>query len=217
MYDRYTKRYAYQANPDNTGPDDGIPDNIIIDFHQFYRSSYPTWCEYNGVAPCGNNAINGQWYQLINGQVVPIPRDSYRTISNNDTGTQDGGPDTAFGIYDYMLLRDKSEKASLYANLELMVNPDLVWNTNFGYATSYVSGHAQWPGHREDVRPTNWCHVTPRTGVGKPGMIARLTDPFLPASLGEHVLAQGLAELPMRRHYSHLPASREIHRREAIS
>ena len=217
MYDRYTKRYAYQANPDNTGPDDGIPDNIIIDFHQFYRSSYPTWCEYNGVAPCGNNAINGQWYQLINGQVVPIPRDSYRTISNNDTGTQDGGPDTAFGIYDYMLLRDKSEKASLYANLEFMVNPDLVWNTNFGYATSYVSGHAQWPGHRDDVRPTNWWGVNPDTGVGNPGMIARLTDPFLPASLREHMLAQGLTELPMSRHYSHLPASREIHRREAIS
>src|SRR5690606_16093278 len=40
MYDRYTKRWVYQANPENTGPDDGIPDNIIIDFHQFYRSPY---------------------------------------------------------------------------------------------------------------------------------------------------------------------------------
>lgn len=217
LLDRFTDRQVYQVNPDNTGPDDGIPDNIIINFRQFYRSHYPTWCVFEGSAPCGTNAINGDWYQLIDGQVTHIPRDSYRTISNNDTGTQDGGPDTAFGIYDYMLLRDKSEKSSVYSNLEFMVSPDLVWNTSFGYATSYVSGHAQWPGHRDDVRPTNWWGRDPETGLAHPGGIARLDDPFLPDSLREHMVANGLSELPMNRHYSHLPMSREIHRRDAVS
>ena len=210
LLDRFTNRLVYQANPDNTGPNDGIPDNIIINYRQFYRSPYPTWCVYNGVAPCGNNAINGDWYQLINDQVVHIPRDSYRTMSNNDTGTQDGGPDTAFGIYDYMLLRDKSEKASAYANLEFAVTPDLIWNTSLGYAHSYVSGHAQWPGHRDDVRPTNWWG-------NNPGLIARLDNPFVPDDLRAHMQANGLTELPMSRHYSHLPMSRENHSRDAIS
>lgn len=217
LLDRYRQRYVYQVNPENTGPQDGIPDNIIIDFHQFYRSPYPTWCEFEGQAPCGTNAINGDWYQLVDGQVRHIPRDSYRTISNNDTGTQDGGPDTAFGIYDYMLLRDKSEKASAYSNLEVQLTPELTWNTSLGYATSYVSGHAQWPGHRDDVRPTNWWGTDPETGTAHPGGIARLDDPFLPESLRAHMQANGLTELPFSRHYSHLPMSREIHRRDALS
>ncbi|UNK58635.1 TonB-dependent receptor [Pseudoxanthomonas daejeonensis] len=217
LLDRFQERMVYQANPANTGPDDGIPDNIIIDFHQFYRSPYPTWCEFNGRTPCGNNAINGNWYQLIDGQVVNVPRDSYQTISNNDTGTQNGGPDSTFGIYDYMLLRDKSEKASAYANLEVQLTPELVWNTSFGYATTYVSGHAQWPGHRDDVRPTNWWGTDPVTGVARPGMIARLSDPYLPDSMRAHMQALGVSQMPMSRHYSHLPMSRETHRRDAIS
>src|SRR5690606_2242045 len=63
LLDRFTDRQVYQVNPDNTGPDDGIPDNIIINFRQFYRSHYPTWCVFEGSAPCGTNAINGDWYQ----------------------------------------------------------------------------------------------------------------------------------------------------------
>lgn len=217
LLDRYKDRYVYQANPDNTGPDDGIPDNVIINFRQFYRSPYPTWCVFNGVSPCGTNAVNGDWYQLINDQVVHIPRDSYRTMSNNDTGTQDGGPDSAFGIYDYMLLRDKSEKSSAYANLEFALTPELIWNTNVGYAYTYVSGHAQWPGHRDDARATNWWGINPDTGVAHPGMVARLDDPFLPEALRAHMQANGWTQVPMSRHYSHLPMSREIHRRDAIS
>ncbi|MGY1408883.1 TonB-dependent receptor domain-containing protein [Luteimonas sp. A611] len=217
LLDRSSDRMVYAANPDNTGPDDGIPDNIIIDFHQFYRSPYPTWCEYQGESPCGTNAINGDWYQMIDGQVRHIPRDSYRSITNNDTGQQDGGPDTAFGIYDYMLLRDKSEKSSLYANLEFAVTPELIWNTNFGYARTYVSGHAQWPGHRDDIRQVNWWGRDPDTGVAYPGLVARLSDPFLPDSLRQRMLDQDMTELPMSRHYSHLPMSREIHRRQAVS
>ena len=42
--DRYPKNWAYQANPDNTGPNDGIPDNLIVDTKQFYRSNYTTFC-----------------------------------------------------------------------------------------------------------------------------------------------------------------------------
>ena len=120
-------------------------------------------------------------------------------------------------IDDQLLLRDKSEKASAYANLEFALTPDIVWNTNFGYATSYVSGHAQWPGHRDDARPTNWWGINPETGAAHPGMIARLDDPFLPDALRAHMQANGWTQVPMSRHYSHLPMSREIHRREAIS
>ncbi|MCL7715468.1 TonB-dependent receptor domain-containing protein [Stenotrophomonas mori] len=216
LLDRYDKLWSYQPNPRNTGPADGIPDNIIIDYHQFYRSNHPTFCIYDGASRCGSN--NGDWYQLIDGQVVNIPKDSYTVISNGDTGVQDGGPDTAFGIYDYMLLRDKSEKSSVYANLEFQLTPELVWNTNVGLAHTYVSGHSQWPGHRDDARPVNWWgpNVGGAAG-GNPGGIARLDDPFLPEALRAFMVEKGLSELPLNRHYSNLPMSREMHSRTAIS
>lgn len=75
----------------------------------------------------------------------------------------------------------------------------------------------QWPGHRDDVRPSNWWGRDPDSGVANTGSIARLGDPFLPDGLRQHMLAQGLSRLPFSRHYSHLPMSREIHRRDAIS
>lgn len=215
ILDRFTNRWTYQANPANTGPDDGIPDNYIADFRQFYRSHYPTFCIYDGAGRCGSN--NGDWYQFIDGQVVDIPRDSYTVVSNGDTGIQDGGPDTAFGIYDYMLLRDKSEKSSIYANLEVQLTPTITWNTSFGMAHTYVSGHAEWPGHRDDARPVNWWGINPETGTGHPGGIARLDDPLLPAALREFMEANGLSQISLNRHYSNLPMSREIHGRDAIS
>lgn len=213
--DRYTQRNTYAVNPANTGPDDGIPDNIIIDFHQFYRSPYPTFCLYGGQGTCG--ASNGDWYQYIDGTVVNIPKDSYSVVSNGNQGTQNGGPDTAFGIYDYVLLRDKSEKSSAYANVEFALTPNVMWNTSVGLARSYSSGNAQWPGYRDDARPTNWWGRDPDTGIAHPGGVARLDDPFLPEAMRAFMQAQGLEEIRLNRHYSHLPMSREIHRRDSFT
>ena len=213
--DRYDFRNTYAANPENTGPDDGIADNIIIDFHQFYRSPYPTFCLYGGEGSCGSR--NGDWYQYIDGAVVNIPKDSYKVVSNGNQGTQNGGPDSAFGIYDYVLLRDKSEKSSVYSNVEFSLTPDIVWNTSLGLARSYVSGNAQWPGYRDDARPTNWWGRDPVTGIAHPGGVATLDDPFLPDAMRDFMLAEGLQSIRLNRHYSHLPMIRETHRRDSFT
>ncbi len=213
--DRYPKNWAYQVNPDNTGPNDGIPDNIIVDTKQFYRSNYSTFCLFDRQG-CGTTR-NGDWYQLINGQVVQIPRDSYRVITTGELGTQAGGPDTAFGTLTNITIRDESKEASAYANLSYDLTPDVVWNTSFGLAQSWVSGSSSWPHYRDDFRPTNWWGINPTTGAGHSGEIARLTDPFLPESLRQFMVANGLTSIPLNRQYTNLPIQQEIHDRTAFT
>lgn len=213
--DRYPKNWAYQANPANTGPEDGIPDNIILDTKQFYRSNYSTFCLFNGQG-CGTTR-NGDWYQVINGQVVHIPRDSYRVLTTGELGTQIGGPDTAFGTLTNITIRDESKKGSAYANLSYDLTPDTVWNTSFGFAQSRVSGSSSWPHYRDDFRPTNWWGVDPATGAGHSGEIARLTDPYLPDSLRQFMVANGLTAIPLNRQYTNLPIQEETHDRTSFT
>lgn len=210
--DRWNKRYTYQVNPKNTGPNDGIPDNYLIDYHQFYRSHYPTFCVYGGAGMCGTN--NGQWYQLIGGNVVAIPKSSYTVVSPGDTGIQDGGPDSAFGIYDLTLLRAKSEKASAYSHLSYELTPSITWNGVFNFAHSYNRMNPEWPQYRDDARPTNWWG---KNGVGTTGEVARLTDPYLPDSLRDFMIANNLTSIPFDRHYTNIPTSWEIHERDAFT
>lgn len=217
VIDRYTERRAYHANPDNTDANDGIPDNIIINFNQFYRSNVPTFCIYDGASPCPSGVRDGDWYQLVNDQVRHIPKDSYRVMTGGDTGVQDGGDVVGFGIFDNLYLRDKSEKASLYSNLSVKLGETMTWNTSFGYAHSRVSGAAQWPEYRDDSRPTNWWGKDPETGTGFPGGVATFDDPYLPDSLRAFMEEQGLTEIRLNRHYYNLPAPREIHNRNAFS
>lgn len=104
VIDRYTERRAYNVNPRNTSASDGIPDNIIIDYHQFYRSNVPTFCIYRGASSCASGVRDGDWYQLVNGEVRNIPRDSYTVMTGGDTGVQDGGDSVGFGIFDNLYL-----------------------------------------------------------------------------------------------------------------
>ena len=217
VIDRYTDRRAYYLNPDNTGPNDGIPDNIVIDYNQFYRSHYPTFCIHEGEGRCGS-ARDGDWYQVINGDVVNIPKDSYRVMSPGDTGIQEGGPaDTGFGIFDNLFMRDESEKGSIYANLNVELTPEITWNTSLGWAHSYVSGVAQWPEYRDDARPTNWWGINPETGVGHPGGVATFDDPYLPDDLRSFMLDNSLDEVRLNRHYFNLPAPLEQHTRNSFT
>ncbi|HMN43186.1 MAG TPA: TonB-dependent receptor [Povalibacter sp.] len=220
LVDRHPDYYTYIANPANTGPNDGIPDNILGTYRQFYRSHYPTFCiQNNGTAGCNNSSIrDGNWYQLIGNQVVNIPKNYYTVVTGGETGQQNWtGPadyDTGTGLFDNLYQRDKSEKGSFYGNLEFQLTPDITWNTTLGYAYAKNSGVAQWPEYRDDVRPTNWWAIN---GVGTTGEIARLTDPYLPESLRSFMLANSLTSIPLDRHYLNLPAPTQIDTRHSYT
>jgi len=215
-------RYVYQPNnkdnlvagmPKSTGPADGIPDYVLVDFKQFYRATAPTFCIFEGAAPCGTN--NGQWYQLINDNLISIPQSSYTVYSNGDTGVQtDNGtgglPDSIDGLYTNVLLRTKAVRASgmLRANYEL--TPTTIVNGYVSYAHSYTRANTQWPVVRDDSRATNWYG-------GTSGEIARLTDPYLPDVLRQFMVDNGLTDIPLNRTYANLPTPWEIHSRNSVS
>lgn len=210
--DRMNKRYVYQPNPLSKAPDDGIPDNVLIDYHQFYRSPHPTFCIVGTQGRC--NTSNGDWFQLINGVVTSIPKSSYAVVTNGDTGVQNGGPDTAFGIYDNVLLRLKSERASAYSSVSFEITPAITWNIAGSFAHSYSRGNSSWPQYRDDARPTNWWGTN---GVGTTGEIARLTDPYITDSMRNFMVSRGLTQVSFNRHYTNLPIPYEIHSRNAFT
>jgi len=207
--DRWTDRDVYYANPANTGPDDGIPDSILArDYRVMYRSATPAWC-----LPVGCAGTTGQWYQLVNDQVVAVPRDSYTIVTGGLTGGQDGGP--GLNGNENHLIRNASERGSVYANLEFELTPDTVWNTALSYAHSYTNGATEFPEYRTDARtPPNWWG---KDGVGNTGEVATLSNPYLPDAMRQFMLDNGLTSLGLNRSYMNLPVPEEVHKRDNFS
>lgn len=206
--DRWSDRNSYYANPANTGPNDGIPDNILArDYRVMYRSAVPAFCMFNGKVPCGSN--NGQWYQLIDGIVTPVPQSSYKIVSKGQTGGQDGG--AGLNGNENHFIRNESSRASFYTNLNYELAPTLTWDVTASYAQTFTSGPTQFPEYRTDARtPPNWWG---KNGVGNTGEIATLTNPYLPASLRDFMTTNKLTQVALDRSYLNLPLALEQHRR----
>jgi outer membrane receptor protein involved in Fe transport len=202
--DRYAGRPSYYVNPANTGPNDGIPDNLLAtNTRQLNRSSVPAFCLPQG-AGCQ------QWYQLINGVVTPVPSSSYVVTVRGETGAQNGGPATAASAYENVMLRARSFKASAYSHLSYELAPDITWGATFSLAHTYNRATPEWPAVRTDQRPTNWWG-------GTTGELATLTNPYLPDSLRQFMLANGLTQINLDRTYLNLPRAYEYHRRNNLT
>lgn len=191
-YDRYANRAGYVPNPLNTGPSDGRPDNILEgNIRYLQRSNAPTFL------------YNNQWYQLRNGDLKPVGYD--RVIVAGALGSGVGGPGgNAFANH---FLRNQSESGSVYARAGYELSPDITWSANVSYARTETSGATVFPEVRDDSRPTNWWG-------GTTGEAATLTNPFLPASLRQFMVANNLTALPLSREYLNLPQPIESHKRD---
>ncbi|QJU59929.1 TonB-dependent receptor [Sphingomonas sp. AP4-R1] len=190
--DRYTDRVGYVPNPASTGPHDGIPDNILdTNIRYLQRSSVPTIY------------YNNQWYILNEGTLGRTGYDY--VITPGALGSGHGGAGaTAFENH---LLRDKLVLGSLYSRLAYDLSSALSWSATLSYAHSYARAPTVFPEARDDTRATNWWG-------GTTGGMATLTNPFLPDSLRQFMLANGLTSLPLNRTYSNLPQPFEIHERD---
>lgn len=192
--ERYTRRQTYYANPANTGPNDGIPDNITANnYGSLYRSSVPAFY------------VDNQWYQLHGGAVMAVAFDT--VVTPGETGTGDGGP-IVTGFENH-LLRNASEKVSLYSRLGYALTPAMRWNATVNYAHSFTRAVPEWPEVRTDARPANWWG-------GTTGEIATLANPYLPDAIRAFMVARNLTALPLDRTYFNLPQAYESHRRDNI-
>ncbi len=193
--DRYDRRQTYYVNPASKGPNDGIPDNILAtNYGSLYRSPVPSFY------------VGNQWYQYKQGAVVPV---AYNVlVTPGETGTGDGGPVTTG--FENHVLRNASQKASLYAHLAYEVTPAITWNATANYAHSFTRAPPEWPEVRTDARPTNWWG-------GTTGEIATLANPFLPDAIRQFMVANGLSALPLDRTYFNLPEAFELHHRDNVT
>jgi outer membrane receptor protein involved in Fe transport len=189
--DRYTNRISYVANPKNSGPNDGIPDNILdTNIRYMYRSNNPSYY------------YNGQWYALQGGAFGPV---NYNYVNApGELGNGDGGPGGT-GYWNHML-RDQLKTGALIARLNYQLTDAVSWGAHFDYGHSYAAAATVFPEIRDDSRATNWFG-------GTSGEVATLDNPFLPASLRQFMIANGLTRLYQDRDYHNFPQPLEIHHR----
>jgi outer membrane receptor protein involved in Fe transport len=199
--DRFPNRVQYVTNPAYTGPNSGPVD--ILDYNTRYlqRSPYPTFLY--GYVP---NVNPGQWYMLRNGVLSPTAYNY--SIAPGPLGSGDGGGG-ANGDENHFL-RDASRTGSLYSHLSYELTPSVTWNAMLSYANTYARADTVFPEVRDDSRPTNWWG-------GTTGEVATLTNPFLPASLQQFMIANNLTSLPLDRTYANLPEAYEIHNRNNVT
>jgi len=204
ILDRFPNRVSYYPNPASKGPNDGIPDNLLnTDTRQIHRSSVPTFC-----LPLGANCQ--QWYQLINNVVTAVPQSAYKVIIAGPTGTQQGGPANDSSAFENDVLRAKSSRATAYANVTYELTPAITWSATGSFAHTYTRATPEWPAIRSDSRATNWWG-------GTTGEIATLTNPFLPDSLRQFMVANNLTAIPLGRTYLNLPRAYEYDKRNQLT
>lgn len=201
---RYSGLALYYPNPANTGPNDGIPDNLLNrDQRQLHRASVPTFC-----LPAGAGCQ--QWYQIIGNSVQAVPRDSYQVITGGPTGTQIGGPASSDNSsFENVLLRPKSQRASFYGSLTYDLTPAITWTNTFSYAHSYTRATPVWPATRSDSRAHWWGNAG--------GEVATLDNPYLPSAMRDFMVANNLTSVPLGRTYMNLPRAFETHKRNNVT
>ncbi len=195
---RYPDRTGYVANPAYT-PTNGAPAQILDGNIRFIqRSPYPTFLY--GYVP---NVSPGQFYALQNGVLSPTGYN--RVNTQGPLGNGDGGSG-ATGFENHFL-RDGSKDGSLYSHVSYELTPTLTWTGTLDYAHTYTKAPTVFPEIRDDSRATNWWG-------GTTGEVSTLTNPFLPDSLRQFMIANNLTSLPLSRTYSNLPEAFEIHNRD---
>ena len=200
--DRYPDRVEYVTNPAYTGANSSAPVDVL-DYNTRYnqRSPYPTFLY--GYVP---NVSPGQWYALRNGVLSPTNynyTDAAGPLGSGDGGGGDNGDESHF-------LRDASRDGSLYSHLNYELTPSITWSAMLSYANTYTRADTVFPEIRDDSRATNWWG-------GTTGEVATLTNPFLPASLKQFMVANNLTSLPLDRTYANLPEAYEIHNRNNVT
>jgi outer membrane receptor protein involved in Fe transport len=199
---RYPGRVGYEPNPAYTGPSSDVPANLFYtNLRSLPRSAVPAFC-----LPAG--AACSQWYQVVNGAVTAVPQSSYQTLISGPLGTQNGGPGTNY--LNDLYLRSPSDKGSVYTHTSYELTPNITWSGMFSLGIDDNKANPEWPQVRDDERPTNWWG-------GNSGEVATLTNPYLPASLRQFMLANNLTSIPLDRVYLNLPVAYEYDNRTNIT
>lgn len=191
----YARNFSiYLANPKNTGPNDGIPDQVLVrNYGGLYISPVPTF--FSG----------GNTYLYQNGGLT---RGSYGTqYLTGEFGGGVGGdvyPNNATRGY---MISEELESFSAIARMNYKITDGIEYTARLDYGKTKSVNRAE--NYRDDSRSV-WMN-----GAG--GSIAYLDNPYLPAPIRQFMQANGLTKLGIDRVYSNVPKKQETHNRQTIN
>lgn len=192
----FSKSLIYlEPNPKDTGPNDGIPDNIFArDMKEFFLAYNPVWYR------------NGSSYMYDNrtGTVrVPTYDQTWTTGEFSDgSGGNDGR-----NYKDKAFLRGPVQSVSMLGRIDYKISDSFDFSTRFDYA------HTRYEGPYYAFRTDSRQIVV--GGYG--GEVIRLDNPYLPDAVRTYMLANNLTDIHMGRTYGNLPTIQDIHNRNTYT
>lgn len=189
-------RILFQANPENTGPEDGIPDRIMIrDFNQVFVGPAPSfWWPDAGV----NYIVD------VPNNVVREPTGGVQ-VTGGMYGFRSGGEGGQ--LEDKRMLQSELEALSFMGKAKYDLTDSLTYEAglNLGRNKSMVESGV----FRTDSRAN--------TVNNYGGDVARLDSPYLPSALRGFMLDNDLSELSINRSYYNFPAIESLHTYETTT
>ncbi|AKM07761.1 TonB-dependent receptor [Pelagerythrobacter marensis] len=169
------KFIIFANNPENTGPNDGIPDRITYDkWGLIGLNTFPTFF------------VDGQHYGYENGSVRELNYDIVvRTPSVGDAGI--GGDGVPF--HEDLPLRTPLEQFAAIAKFEYALTDTIDYHARLDFGHTKTRLHGEY--YREDSRNIFLG------GAGGPK--AYLDNPYLPDPIRDFMVENGLSELSIAR------------------
>lgn len=191
-----SERILFQANPANTGPNDGIPNSALIhDFRQIFVGYQPSFYwqadDTNYIVDVANNVVR----KPIGGT----------QISGGNYGFWSGGEGGQ--LEDRRMLQSQLEAFSVIGKIRYDLTDAITYEARFDYgqSNSFLGGSV----FRQDSRAN--------TVNNYGGDVAFLDNPFLPSALRDFMVDKGLTRLNINRAYGNFPAIQVLHDYESFT
>lgn len=182
------------ANPKNTGPNDGIPDQIIVrDWTGLYISPVPTFF------------YNGNTYLVRNGGVsIGKYATQYTTGEFSGGVGGDGYPNNSTRNY---YINESIESFSTIAKMNYKLTDAIEYTARVDYGRTKSINRKEV--YRDDSRTV--------FVAGAGGSVAYLDNPYLPSALRQFMTSNGLTKLSIDRAYTNVPQKVETHDRNTLN
>lgn len=172
---------GYAANPENTGPNDGIPDNITS---PNFRYIYLDWTPSIWI---NNSTYNNAEFYIENGGLRQAHYDTQWVYAQTSNGNGGDGR----SLIDVGQFQARTRTASMMGRLNYQLTDDIEYGANFSYA--HVNWNTDSLYYRVDARSTD---TVPK---------ATFDNPFTPQALKDFMTANGLTQIAVRRGYRNFP------------
>jgi outer membrane receptor protein involved in Fe transport len=192
------KNIVYWGNPKNTGVNDGIPDNIVVnDLLLFYNSEVPMMYIPN----------NNGYYHISDGQAIQSIYNFSLGSGETARGVGTNNPQFVRSYNWFAPMRLAEETFSTVAKFDYQLTSDIKYGARLDFGRTNSSGLIT--RYREDSRTL--------FAGGNGGAKAFLDNPYMPASVRGVLTGFGLTSANIDRWYSNWPLVETTHDRESLA